>query len=90
MFSERCRLYLATKQNFVELSSYSIRLHREKEANSVSIGAKYFSFLSSPYMPELQQDTKKGNIMNEEQNDTMSLLKTIYHTRLEPHNCFLK
>ena len=41
-------------------------------------------------MPELQQDTKKGNIMNKEQNDTMSLLKTIYHTRLEPHNCFLK
>ena len=40
-------------------------------------------------MPELQQDTKKGNIMNEEQND-MSLLKTIYNTRLEPHNCFLK
>ena len=35
-------------------------------------------------MSELQRDTKKGNIKNKEQNDIMNLLKTIYHTKLEP------
>ena len=35
-------------------------------------------------MSELQQDNKKGNIMNKEQNVIMILLKTIYHAKLEP------
>ena len=35
-------------------------------------------------MSDLERDTKKGNIMNKEQNAKMNLLKTIYHVKLEP------
>ena len=81
MFSERCCLCLATKYNVVELCIYSIRLQWEKEADSNIVFQLeqnvLFNFWS-PYMSELQRDTKKENIMYKEQNAIMSFLKTIY------------